>query len=102
MSDDITPPNVKWLADAITTTLTTWTRGGEPVIDVRRDEVWYLALGLAYQSREFWLKSNSDEAGLFSEPDTRHPACISSWPDCHNGAYDPRCCRFPKACSCSV
>jgi hypothetical protein len=32
--------------------------------------------------------------------DDRHPACIEQWPDCRNGDYDPRCCRFPKSCSC--
>lgn len=36
-----------------------------------------------------------------SEPaDLRHPACVEVWPDCHNGDYDPACCRFPKSCSC--
>jgi len=32
--------------------------------------------------------------------DTRDPECVERWPDCHSGGYDPRCCRFPKSCSC--
>lgn len=32
--------------------------------------------------------------------DGRDPACVAQWPDCEDGAYDPRCCRFPKSCSC--
>lgn len=26
-------------------------------------------------------------------------ACLAEWPEAENGAYDPRCCRFPKSCS---
>ena len=29
----------------------------------------------------------------------REPACVTNWPECFNGGYDPRCCRFPKSCS---
>lgn len=29
----------------------------------------------------------------------RDPACVERWPECEDGAYDPRCCRFPKPCS---
>ncbi|AEC53103.1 hypothetical protein SCRM01_157c [Synechococcus phage S-CRM01] len=32
--------------------------------------------------------------------DPRDPECIANWPDCTNGGYDPKCCRFPKSCSC--
>jgi hypothetical protein len=32
--------------------------------------------------------------------DGRDPACVDTWPDCVDGAYDPRCCRYPKSCSC--
>lgn len=32
----------------------------------------------------------------------RNPECLASWPDCYAGGYDPRCCRFPKSCSCEV
>lgn len=28
--------------------------------------------------------------------------CIEAWPACAEGKYDPRCCRFPKSCSCTV
>jgi hypothetical protein len=27
--------------------------------------------------------------------------CVERWPECESGAYDPRCCRFPKSCSCT-
>jgi hypothetical protein len=26
---------------------------------------------------------------------------VGSWPECESGLYDPRCCRFPKSCSCT-
>jgi hypothetical protein len=29
-------------------------------------------------------------------------ACVEAWPECEEGAYNPRCCRFPKSCSCTV
>ena len=29
----------------------------------------------------------------------RDPACVARWPECEEGAFDPRCCRFPKSCS---
>jgi hypothetical protein len=29
-------------------------------------------------------------------------ACVEAWPECETGLYDPRCCRFPKSCSCTV
>jgi len=32
--------------------------------------------------------------------DIRDPACVENWPECWSGGYDPRCCRFPKSCSC--
>jgi hypothetical protein len=32
----------------------------------------------------------------------RSPECVAQWPDCYEGGYDPRCCRFPKSCSCEV
>jgi hypothetical protein len=28
--------------------------------------------------------------------------CVEAWPECETGLYDPRCCRFPKSCSCTV
>jgi dCMP deaminase len=30
----------------------------------------------------------------------RNPQCVANWPECFSGGYDPRCCRFPKSCSC--
>lgn len=33
-------------------------------------------------------------------PDNRDPECVANWPECWSGGYDPRCCRFPKSCSC--
>ena len=35
-------------------------------------------------------------------PDNRDPECVERWPECEDGMYDPRCCRFPKSCSCST
>lgn len=32
--------------------------------------------------------------------DTRDPECVKAWPGCFPFGYDPRCCRFPKSCSC--
>jgi hypothetical protein len=32
--------------------------------------------------------------------DGRDAACVERWPECESGSYDPRCCRFPKSCSC--
>jgi len=29
----------------------------------------------------------------------RDVACVSRWPECYSGGFDPRCCRFPKSCS---
>jgi hypothetical protein len=34
------------------------------------------------------------------DADGRDPECVQRWPECEDGAYDPRCCRFPKSCSC--
>ena len=30
----------------------------------------------------------------------REAECVKRWPECESGGYDPRCCRFPKSCSC--
>lgn len=32
----------------------------------------------------------------------RNPECVAQWPECVDGAYHPRCCRFPKSCSCEI
>lgn len=36
------------------------------------------------------------------EPRRRLRSCVEAWPECHEGGYDPQCCRFPKSCSCDV
>lgn len=28
--------------------------------------------------------------------------CVEAWPECYSSGYDPRCCRFPKSCSCEA
>jgi hypothetical protein len=35
-------------------------------------------------------------------PTRRLRACVEAWPECREGGYDPRCCRFPKSCSATV
>lgn len=32
-------------------------------------------------------------------PRRRLQGCVDAWPDAEDGAYNPACCRFPKACS---
>lgn len=32
----------------------------------------------------------------------RLKSCVEHWPDCWSDGYDPRCCRFPKSCSCTT
>lgn len=40
---------------------------------------------------------------LHEEPNTlRLKSCVEQWPECEEGKYDPRCCRFPKSCSCTI
>jgi hypothetical protein len=36
------------------------------------------------------------------QPPVRHAHCVEAWPGCTQGDYDPRCCRFPKSCSCEI
>ncbi len=36
------------------------------------------------------------------EPTRRLRECVDNWPDAETGAYDPRCCRFPKSCSATI
>lgn len=36
------------------------------------------------------------------QPERRLAACVEKWPECVDGGYDPRCCRFPKSCSCQA
>jgi hypothetical protein len=47
----------------------------------------------------------TDDAAKVRENDeewVRDPSCVEAWPGCYSGGYDPRCCRFPKSCSCLV
>lgn len=37
-----------------------------------------------------------------SENTRRLKECVEAWPECAEGEYDPRCCRFPKSCSCDI
>jgi hypothetical protein len=29
-------------------------------------------------------------------------SCVEQWPECDDGLYNPRCCRFPKSCSATI
>lgn len=40
------------------------------------------------------------QLGRFQVADGRDIECVAAWPECQSGGYDPRCCRFPKSCSC--
>lgn len=59
-----------------------------------------------FQREIGWLHDEverlSPDRSTPSEPQPRDPACVEAWPECEDGMYDPRCCRFPKSCSCSV
>jgi hypothetical protein len=37
---------------------------------------------------------------IIPRDDRRDAVCVANWPECESGTYDPRCCRFPKSCSC--
>jgi hypothetical protein len=66
---------------------------------------------------ERWERLNDALAAYFGSLDTAYAAldfdvhydggkrrlraCVEAWPDCWTGGYDPRCCRFPKSCSCT-
>lgn len=47
-----------------------------------------------------WLPANALPLPGVEGCDGRDPECVKQWPDCFDGGYDPRCCRFPKSCSC--
>lgn len=55
--DSFTPPDVQRLAEMIESTLTGWTSNDVPVLEPH-PRVGHLALGLAYQSREFWKQKS--------------------------------------------
>lgn len=41
-----------------------------------------------------------EEPAVSNLEDWRNPSCVERWPGCFTGGYDPKCCRFPKSCSC--
>lgn len=43
------------------------------------------------------ITSMSEQSNVVWERDEN---CVAVWPECHSGGYDPKCCRFPKSCSC--
>lgn len=56
-----------------------------------------------------WKWWRDAEGCLSVGPRTRTPRpirrlreCVELWPDCTPDGYDPRCCRFPKSCSCTA
>lgn len=53
--------------------------------------------------RDDYEKPQGSGAWVFGALVTvRDLACIEAWPECEDGHYDPRCCRFPKSCSCGT
>lgn len=68
---------------------------------------------LANEVRALWRENASLRAALDSMPaegevTVRAPrrrrlrTCVEAWPECVSSGYDPRCCRFPKSCSCEA
>jgi hypothetical protein len=41
-------------------------------------------------------------SGGYLQQPRRLRACVETWPGAETGAYNPRCCRFPKSCSATV
>ena len=68
--------------------------GGEP--DPDKGTHWrpWNAIPLPAPQGEIASSPTSTEA--------RDPDCMARWPECEVGGYDPRCCRFPKSCSCWI
>lgn len=63
------------------------------------------------ESPDLWPQSTSDRdkvtceacrATFTAAPERRLRGCVENWPEAETGAYDPRCCRFPKSCSATV
>lgn len=48
------------------------------------------------------LLEDAPRAVAEAQPAARRPECVERWSDCADGDYDPRCCRFPKSCSCAL
>ena len=53
-------------------------------------------------SPEARYSSGAVDGSLPSREPSRYPDCVASWPDCREGEYNPKCCRFPKSCSCEI
>lgn len=48
------------------------------------------------------LLEDAPRAVAEAQPVARRTECVERWSDCADGEYDPRCCRFPKSCSCAL
>ena len=35
-------------------------------------------------------------------PKPRLKSCVEAWSGCATGEYNPKCCRWPKSCSCTI
>lgn len=58
----------------------------------------YLLVG---KVQEELLKSQErDQERAETIKSDRKQECVLNWPECENGKYHPKCCRFPKSCSC--
>lgn len=55
-----------------------------------------------YALKPFPKDTADDEAPMTTTVRERNPECLDVWPDCVEWEYDPRCCRFPKSCSCDL
>ncbi len=58
----------------------------------------YLLVGKVQE--ELIASQKRDEELATTIRETRRPECVANWPECENGTYHPKCCRFPKSCSC--
>ena len=75
----------------------------EPIKD--DDSIWFkLGASEMWHSRCDEERKTRDLLVVYGPPDPsarqRDPYCAKVWPECVSGTYDPRCCRFPKSCSC--
>ena len=58
----------------------------------------YLLVGNV--QKELLKSQERDEYRAERIRDDRRQECVLQWPECENGKYHPKCCRFPKSCSC--
>jgi hypothetical protein len=63
-----------------------------------------LAAVLAIVERDYSVsrRLTADEIASLPKLTRRLKACVENWPDAEEGAYDPRCCRWPKSCSATI